>query len=131
MAREAGVPEIEAGNWNGFVVYAATPPVVIARLNAEINKVLATPDVRELMRSQGMIAAASMSARWPPTKATPLPLAIWSLLPDSGASTKRMPHFAARTTNASMRSGSQVLVQRMRCSLPGFAPSVDSTTDFT
>ena len=57
-AREAGVPEIEAINWNGFVVHAATPPAVISRLNAEINKVLSTPDVRELMRSQGMIAAA-------------------------------------------------------------------------
>ena len=57
-AREAGVPEIEAINWNGYVVHAATPPAVISRLNAEINKVLSTPDVRELMRSQGMIAAA-------------------------------------------------------------------------
>ena len=57
-AREAGVPEIEAINWNGYVVHAATPPAVIARLNAEINKVLTTPDVRELMRGQGMIAAA-------------------------------------------------------------------------
>ena len=52
-----GVPEIEAINWNGLVVHAATPPAVIARLNSEINKVLTTPDVRELMRGQGMIAA--------------------------------------------------------------------------
>ncbi len=57
-AREAGVPEIEAINWNGYVVHAATPAAVISRLNAEINKVLSTPEVRELMRSQGMIAAA-------------------------------------------------------------------------
>ena len=56
-AREAGVPEIEAINWNGYVVHAATPPAVISRLNAEINRVLNTPDVRELLRSQGMIAA--------------------------------------------------------------------------
>ncbi len=45
-AREAGVPEIEAINWNGYVVHATTPPAVISRLNAEINKVLTTPDVR-------------------------------------------------------------------------------------
>ncbi len=56
-AREAGVPEIEAINWNGYVVHAATPPAVISRLNAEINKVLTTPEVREQMRGQGMIAA--------------------------------------------------------------------------
>ena len=56
-AREAGVPEIEAINWNGFVVHAATPAAAITRLNSEINKVLTTLDVRELMRGQGMIAA--------------------------------------------------------------------------
>jgi tripartite-type tricarboxylate transporter receptor subunit TctC len=56
-AREAGVPEIEAINWNGYIVHSATPAAAITRLNAEINKVLTTPDVRELMRTQGMIAA--------------------------------------------------------------------------
>jgi tripartite-type tricarboxylate transporter receptor subunit TctC len=55
-AREAGVPEVEAMNWNGYVVPSATPAAVILRLNSEINKVLSMPDVRELMRSQGMIA---------------------------------------------------------------------------
>lgn len=55
-AREAGVPEIEAINWNGFVVQSATPDAVIARLNTEINKALNTPEVRENMRTQGMIA---------------------------------------------------------------------------
>jgi len=55
-AREAGVPEIEAMNWNGYVVPSATPAAVISRLNAEINKVLSMADVRDLMRSQGMIA---------------------------------------------------------------------------
>jgi tripartite-type tricarboxylate transporter receptor subunit TctC len=56
-AREAGVAEIEAMNWNGYVVQAATPAAAIARLNSEINKVLTTPEVRDLMRGQGMLAA--------------------------------------------------------------------------
>ena len=55
-AREAGVPEIEAINWNGYVVHSATPTAAVTRLNAEINKVLSTPEVRENMRTQGMIA---------------------------------------------------------------------------
>jgi tripartite-type tricarboxylate transporter receptor subunit TctC len=55
-AREAGVPEIEAINWNGYVVPSGTPAAAISRLNAEINKVLSMSDVRELMRSQGMIS---------------------------------------------------------------------------
>ena len=56
-AREAGVPEIEAMNWNGYVVPSATPAAAIARLNAEINKVLSAPDVQDFMRKQGMIAS--------------------------------------------------------------------------
>ena len=55
-AREAGVPEIEAINWNGYVVHSATPSAVIARLNTGINNALNMPEVRELMRTQGMIA---------------------------------------------------------------------------
>lgn len=56
-AREAGVPEIEAINWNGYVVHSATPAAIITRLNSEINKALSIPEVRETMRTQGMIAS--------------------------------------------------------------------------
>ena len=56
-AREAGVPEVEAINWNGLIAPAATPTAAIQRLNAEVNKVLNTPEVIELMRAQGMLAA--------------------------------------------------------------------------
>jgi tripartite-type tricarboxylate transporter receptor subunit TctC len=56
-AREAGVPEIEAINWNGYVVHSATPAAAIARLNSEVNKALSIPEVRETMRTQGMIAS--------------------------------------------------------------------------
>lgn len=58
-AREVGYPEIEATNWSGFVVPSATPASAIARLNAEIVKVLSQPEVRENMRTQGLIAAPS------------------------------------------------------------------------
>ncbi len=53
-AREAGTPEIEASNWNGFVVPAATPDAAVARLNAELNKVLNMPEVRDNLRTQGL-----------------------------------------------------------------------------
>lgn len=56
-AREAGVPEIEAINWNGYVVHSATPAAIITRLNSEINKALSISEVRETMRTQGMIAS--------------------------------------------------------------------------
>jgi tripartite-type tricarboxylate transporter receptor subunit TctC len=36
------------------VAPAGTPPAVVARLNAEINKALADPSLRETLTSQGL-----------------------------------------------------------------------------
>jgi len=56
-AREAGAPEIEATNWNGYFVPAATPSAAITRLNVELNRVLNIPEVRDNLRAQGLRAA--------------------------------------------------------------------------
>lgn len=58
-AREAGVPEIEAINWSGFVVHSGTPADVVARLNAETVKALNMPEVRDIMRTQSLVPAPS------------------------------------------------------------------------
>lgn len=50
---EAGVPGFEAVTWHGVVVPAGTPQAVIGRLNAEINKILQTPDIRDRLTHQG------------------------------------------------------------------------------
>ena len=50
---EAGVPGFEAVTWHGVVVPAGTPQAVIGRLNAEINKILQTPDIRDRLTRQG------------------------------------------------------------------------------
>jgi len=55
--RELGYPALEATNWAGIVVPAATPPAVIARLNAELNRVLRIPEVQEKLKLQGMYVA--------------------------------------------------------------------------
>ena len=44
---EAGVPGYEATTWTGIVAPAGVPKEIIARLNAEINKVIATPSLKE------------------------------------------------------------------------------------
>ena len=49
---EAGVNGFEANTWWGAVVPAATPKDVVAKLNAEINRILATNEVRKLFQSQ-------------------------------------------------------------------------------
>ena len=44
---EAGVADFEATGWNGFLVAAKTPKAIVAKLNREMVRALALPDVRE------------------------------------------------------------------------------------
>ncbi len=50
---ESGVPGYEATQWYGILAPAATPRDIVARLNADIVKVLQRPDVRERLASDG------------------------------------------------------------------------------
>ena len=54
---EAGLPGYEIHEWNALFAPAGTPPEIIARLNAELNKVLAAPDVQERFFQMGSEAA--------------------------------------------------------------------------
>ena len=51
---EAGVPGFDVSAWAGAIVPAGVPKAVIARLNAEINKALAAPAVREKFPEMGL-----------------------------------------------------------------------------
>jgi tripartite-type tricarboxylate transporter receptor subunit TctC len=50
---EAGVPGFEATSWFGLFAPAATPPAVLAQLNAAVVKGLADPGVMKQLREQG------------------------------------------------------------------------------
>lgn len=50
---EQGVKGFESGTWQGLLVPAATPPAVLARLNAELTRIIRSPEVRERLVSQG------------------------------------------------------------------------------
>jgi tripartite-type tricarboxylate transporter receptor subunit TctC len=50
---EAGLPGFEATTWHGVVVPARTPQAVTARLNAEMNEILKSADMRERMAGLG------------------------------------------------------------------------------
>jgi len=52
---EAGVPGYEAGIWLGVMAPAGTPRPVLERLNAEINKVINAPEVKEAWSKQGAV----------------------------------------------------------------------------
>jgi tripartite-type tricarboxylate transporter receptor subunit TctC len=50
---ESGVAGYESLSWSGIAAPAATPPDVIARLNREINTILANPEMRQKLAEQG------------------------------------------------------------------------------
>jgi tripartite-type tricarboxylate transporter receptor subunit TctC len=52
---EAGVPGYEATIWLGVMAPAGTPKEIIEKLNAEIGKVVARPDVKEAWSKQGAV----------------------------------------------------------------------------
>jgi tripartite-type tricarboxylate transporter receptor subunit TctC len=54
---ESGVPGFEASSWFGLLAPAGTPPEVVAKINAEIAKWLATAEAREKLAAQGANAA--------------------------------------------------------------------------
>ena len=51
---EAGLPNFELKAWYGVIAPAGLPKPTFDKLSAEINKILAMPDVNEKMSSQGM-----------------------------------------------------------------------------
>jgi len=56
---ESGVPGYEVTAWFGFIAPAGVPKEVIARLNTDIGRALASPDIREKLASLGADLGAS------------------------------------------------------------------------
>jgi tripartite-type tricarboxylate transporter receptor subunit TctC len=51
---ESGIAGYEASLWISFVAPPATPPAIIARLNREVNDILASAEGKEALVAQGM-----------------------------------------------------------------------------
>jgi tripartite-type tricarboxylate transporter receptor subunit TctC len=63
-AAEAGITGHEGDTLTGIVVPAKTPPEVVQRLNAEIKKLVALPDVKEKLETLGFVAVANTPAEF-------------------------------------------------------------------
>ena len=73
--QEGGISGFDLTTWNGLVGPAALPQPIVQKLNAELTKILAMPDVQQAFAKQGALPgggspqdyAAFMrdeSARW-------------------------------------------------------------------
>lgn len=51
---EAGMADFESYSWQGLAAPAGTPPAVVARLNAELNKALASEDIQRKLGELGI-----------------------------------------------------------------------------
>ncbi len=58
---ELGVRGYEVNTWFGFIAPAGTPGEIVARLNSEMNRIFALPDVKENLASQGFELASPMA----------------------------------------------------------------------
>jgi tripartite-type tricarboxylate transporter receptor subunit TctC len=56
---EAGIPGSEVDGWAGFFAPAGTPPSIIKKLEAEIRRVIAIPEVQQAFETRQSVAVAS------------------------------------------------------------------------
>jgi tripartite-type tricarboxylate transporter receptor subunit TctC len=61
---EAGVPGYEVDSWYGALLPAASPRVRVEKLAAEINRALASTDLREKLLAQGLEPRGGSSAEF-------------------------------------------------------------------
>ena len=58
---ESGLPGFEASSWFGLLAPAGTPKDVVAKINGEVAKWLATPEAKEKLAAQGAIVASGLT----------------------------------------------------------------------
>jgi tripartite-type tricarboxylate transporter receptor subunit TctC len=59
---ESGLPGFDASSWFGILAPAGTPAPIVAKLNAEVAKWLATPEAKEKLAKQGANIAGGTPA---------------------------------------------------------------------
>jgi tripartite-type tricarboxylate transporter receptor subunit TctC len=61
--KELGHPSLVVDTWYGVYAPAGTPPEAVARLNAEINQLLQTAEMRDALARQGLAAVVDRPER--------------------------------------------------------------------
>lgn len=61
---EAGVPGFENAIWNGVLLPGRTPPAIVARMNREIRRILALPEVVDKLHAEGAMPYTEEPAQY-------------------------------------------------------------------
>nr|WP_316641717.1 tripartite tricarboxylate transporter substrate binding protein [uncultured Roseateles sp.] len=61
---EAGYAGFDAVTWSGLVAPAGTPPAIVARINAEVQKILKQPEVLAKLAAEGSTATGGSPAQF-------------------------------------------------------------------
>src|SRR5262252_3604658 len=65
--QESGVPDVDISNWTALMAPKGTPPEIVDRLQKEVVRILAMPDIKERFAAGGAVTvpttAAELSAR--------------------------------------------------------------------
>ena len=72
-AMASAVPGYDFEAWWGLLAPAGTPPEIVAQLNAEVNKVLATPEFKEFLLKEGALPHPQTPAQFAATIAADIP----------------------------------------------------------
>lgn len=62
--QEQGFADFETSQWYGILAPAGTPPAIVAKLNADINKVLTDPDIVKRLNDDGAVAGSGSPAEF-------------------------------------------------------------------
>jgi tripartite-type tricarboxylate transporter receptor subunit TctC len=62
--KEQGLPNLVVATWYGVFAPAGTPAAIVMKLNAEMNSLLAEPEVRQVLERQDMIAIGGTPERF-------------------------------------------------------------------
>ncbi|MDB5839839.1 MAG: hypothetical protein JWQ23_1791 [Herminiimonas sp.] len=61
---EAGLPDFEVNSWSGLLAPAGTPPEIVAKLNREVVRILATPEVKAKFDAQAAEAVGGSQEKF-------------------------------------------------------------------
>jgi tripartite-type tricarboxylate transporter receptor subunit TctC len=61
---EAGLPGFEGSGWGGLVVPAGTPPAVVAKISADVQKLLRDPEFQQRIIDRGAIPDPRGAKEW-------------------------------------------------------------------